>query len=264
MRLRRAARGSAGAAAIRSRARGARGARSLREAPAFIVYTSGTTGHPKGALVAHGKHLAAATTSSTHYPTLAETRTARSSTCRSATSSAATWRSRCRCVAQLVPHFGEDLGGPAADAVRGRADACSSPCRATCRSSPSQVLVRHREHLERSSAPPTTAAMRVGRAPRARALGGARRTAPRSPTRLRARAGVPRRCSTSSASTSSSWWSPAARRCRPRRWRCGRSGASTCARSTARPRRRARSSPASAGRSRARATSARVAARAAR
>src|SRR5215204_5194004 len=41
------------------------------EAPAFIVYTSGTTGHPKGALVSHGKHLAATANIVEHYPTLA-------------------------------------------------------------------------------------------------------------------------------------------------------------------------------------------------
>src|SRR5262249_51977971 len=41
-------------------------------APAFIVYTSGTTGHPKGALVSHGKHLAATANIIDHYPTLAE------------------------------------------------------------------------------------------------------------------------------------------------------------------------------------------------
>jgi long-chain acyl-CoA synthetase len=41
-------------------------------APAFIVYTSGTTGHPKGALVSHGRHLAATANIVDHYPTLAQ------------------------------------------------------------------------------------------------------------------------------------------------------------------------------------------------
>jgi long-chain acyl-CoA synthetase len=40
------------------------------EQPAFIVYTSGTTGHPKGALISHGKHLAATRSVAAHYPTL--------------------------------------------------------------------------------------------------------------------------------------------------------------------------------------------------
>ncbi len=39
---------------------------------AFIVYTSGTSGPPKGALIAHGTHLAAAANMVAHYTTLAE------------------------------------------------------------------------------------------------------------------------------------------------------------------------------------------------
>jgi long-chain acyl-CoA synthetase len=42
------------------------------EQPAFIVYTSGTTGHPKGALITHGKHLAATRSVAAKYPTLFE------------------------------------------------------------------------------------------------------------------------------------------------------------------------------------------------
>ncbi len=40
--------------------------------PAFIVYTSGTTGNPKGALITHGAHLAAACNIVEHYPMLLE------------------------------------------------------------------------------------------------------------------------------------------------------------------------------------------------
>jgi long-chain acyl-CoA synthetase len=78
-------------------------------APAFIVYTSGTSGHPKGALVSHGKHLAATVNLVEHYPTLAE-RAHRT----------VAYLPLCHILgrdiavtlpllSKLVPHFGEDV-----------------------------------------------------------------------------------------------------------------------------------------------------------
>ncbi|HEX5779480.1 MAG TPA: AMP-binding protein [Xanthobacteraceae bacterium] len=77
--------------------------------PAFIVYTSGTTGHPKGALVTHGKHLAATANLIDIYPTLAE-REHRT----------VVYLPLCHVlgrdiavtlplISRLVPHFGEDI-----------------------------------------------------------------------------------------------------------------------------------------------------------
>jgi long-chain acyl-CoA synthetase len=85
-------------------------ARELQpQAPAFIVYTSGTSGHPKGALVSHGRHLAATRNLVVHYPLLAE-RAHRT----------VAYLPLCHILgrdiavtlpllSKLVPHFGEDV-----------------------------------------------------------------------------------------------------------------------------------------------------------
>ncbi len=78
------------------------------QSPAFIVYTSGTTGHPKGALDAHGKHLAATANLVEHYPTLAqdEHRTiAYLPLCHVLGRDVAV---TLPLISRLVPHFGED------------------------------------------------------------------------------------------------------------------------------------------------------------
>jgi long-chain acyl-CoA synthetase len=83
-------------------------ARVRPDAPAFIVYTSGTTGHPKGALIAHGKHLAATANILEHYPTLAhnEHRTiAYLPLCHVLGRDLAV---TLPLISPLVPHFGED------------------------------------------------------------------------------------------------------------------------------------------------------------
>lgn len=76
---------------------------------AFIVYTSGTSGHPKGALVSHGRHLAATFNLVEHYPTLAERRhrtIAYLPICHILGRDIAV---TLPLVSKLVPHFGEDV-----------------------------------------------------------------------------------------------------------------------------------------------------------
>ena len=214
-------------------------------------------GHPKGALVAHG-------TASRRrlQPGASTTRCSPSAAAHGRLSAALPHprprhrASRCRCSSELVPHFGEDVE----DLPRTLFEVAPTVLFTVPRylqKFASQVLVACSSTTPLQARSPTTSAMRAR--PRAtRALG--REAARREALAYRARAcaGVPAAARTSSGSTRLELVD-----LRRRAAAAGDDGAvadlgrERRARSTARPRKPARSSPASADRFRVRATSAR-------
>ena len=106
------------------------------DAPAFIVYTSGTTGHPKGALVDPRQ---ASRGDRQSRRSLSHAR-AQAAPHRRLPAALPRARPRCRgdAAADLTPGaaFRRKPGRLGDDPVRVRARRCCSPCRAICRSSP--------------------------------------------------------------------------------------------------------------------------------
>ena len=173
------------------------------DAPAFIVYTSGTTGHPKGALVTHGKHLAATANLVDHYPTLAEKEhrtVVHLPLCHVLGRDVAV---TLPLISRLVPHFGEDTRRSRRHSVRDRAD--RSVHRAALPAEIRLAGAGRTAQLDRRQARDRRPRDAVRARPCAPALG---RRQPIRPSdalyRALPRGRVQRRSSTSSASTSSS------------------------------------------------------------
>ena len=193
---------------------------SCREQPAFIVYTSGTTGHPKGALVdprqaSRRDALGGVAVSDAAREAAPHRRLPAALPC-------ARPRHRRHAAADHAAGAALRRGrrGPAGDAVRDGADGAVHGA-----ALPAEDGVagpgRHWQTRRRSSASPTSAPCAFARGMSRRRWDGPRPACGRWRHAAWQRAGVPAGPQQDRLRPAGAGGLAAARRCRPRRWRCG-------------------------------------------